>query len=110
MIPQLEEDLLHLECSWKSLDQNSSSDGASRETDVRLSKVEDVVPKAGLFVVLHFGKVEVRSESTSDLLLGVVEEEESKVENGSGHGSIVDGNARFLEMPATGTNKTQVRK
>ena len=105
MLPELEQDLLHLEGSRKSLNQHCATDGSVRQANVRLREVEDVVPETGLLVVLHLGKIEVRSEATSDELLGVVEEVESKVEDSSRNGLVVDENTRLLKVPSTGTNE-----
>ena len=54
-----------------------------------------------LKVVLHLGKVEVRSSSSLDELVSVVEEEESKVEDGSRHRGSVDEQPGLVEMPSS---------
>lgn len=41
-------------------------------------------------MVLHLGEVEVRSRTSGDEFAGVVEKVETKVKEGSGHGSTVD--------------------
>ena len=61
VLTQLEQDLLHLERSRERLDEHRRADRAVLHADVRLRKVEDVVPEARLEVVLHLGKVEVRA-------------------------------------------------
>jgi hypothetical protein len=80
VVSQFEEDLLHLEGSRESLDQDSSTDGTKRHANVGLREVEDVIPKAGFAVVFHFGEVEVGAGTTSNKLLGIVEEVEGEVE------------------------------
>ena len=83
MVPELEEDFLHLEGGWKRLDENGASDGAVGHADVGLGKVEDVVPETGLLVVLHLGQVKVRAVAAGDELLCVVEEVEREIEDGA---------------------------
>ena len=80
MVSQFEEDLLHLEGSGESLDEDSSTDGAKGHSDVSLRKVEDIIPKAGFTVVFHLGEVEVGTRTTNDKFLGIVEEVETEVE------------------------------
>ena len=104
MVPQLEENFLHLERSREGLNKDGTTDGASRKTDVGLGEVEDIVPETSLAVVLHFGEIEVRTESTSDLLFCVMEEEQAEIEDRAGDGDIVDGYARFVKVPPTRTS------
>lgn len=104
MISKLVDDLLHLEGGGEGLDQNSGSNSSRSELDVSLSEVEDVVPEPSLEIVLHLGKVEVRSSSSLDELVRVVKEEESEVEDGSRHGGTVDEHSRLVEMPSSRSN------
>jgi hypothetical protein len=54
-------------------------------------------------VVLHLGKVEVRSGTALDELGGVVEEVEAKVEEGCRHGLAVDQEPGLIKVPSTRT-------
>lgn len=103
MVAQLEQDLLHLERGGEGLDEDCGADSVVRDADVGLGEEEDVVPEPGLEVVLHFGKVEIGAGATLDELVGVVVEVESKIEEGTGDGGVVDGHTRLVEMPSTGT-------
>lgn len=103
VVPQLEEDLLHLEGSREGLNEDGTTDCSSGDANVGLGEVEDVVPETGLTVVLHFGKVEVGTESTSDLLFCIVEEEEGEIEDGGGDGGVVDSETGLVKVPSSGT-------
>ena len=80
VVPELVEDFLHLEGGGQGLNENSTPDLAVREAELRSGGAEDIVPEASLKVVLHLGKVEVRSQAALDELGSVVEEVETKVE------------------------------
>jgi len=103
MISQLEENLLHMECSRKRLNQDSRPNCVVCHLDVGLREHEDVIPQTRLEVVFHLGEVEVWTRTTLDEFVCIVEEVEGEVEKRAGNGTIVDCNARFIEMPATGT-------
>lgn len=44
MIPEFEQNLLHLESSWEGLNEDSRTDGVVRNADVRLREEEDIIP------------------------------------------------------------------
>jgi hypothetical protein len=103
MFTKLVNNLVHLERGGDRLDENGSTNTSSRNSDQVLRHTEDVVPKTSFEVVLHLGEaeprrenqrtersqnhgrkrdvLEVRTESTSEELFGVVEEVETKVED-----------------------------
>ena len=101
MLAELVQDLVHHEGGRDGLDQDSGTDGSTSHANFILGKAEGIVPKAGFKVVLHLGQVEVGSETSLDLLVGVMEEEETKVEQRSRHGLPVNGDVSFLEMPSS---------
>lgn len=72
VVPQFEKNLFHLESGGEGFDQYGSSDGVVRHADVRLGEKEDIIPQAGLEVVLHFWKVKVRTKAPLHKFLGVV--------------------------------------
>ena len=94
-----------MEGSGEGLDQHSSADSSLRNADVALREGEYVVPKAGLFVVLHLRKVKVRAGAPPDEFTSVVEEVKRKVEDGTGNGGVVDCYPRFVEMPPSRAEK-----
>jgi hypothetical protein len=55
--------------------------------------------------MLHLGKVEVRSQTSLDLLVCIVEEEETEVKERTRHGLPIDGDVTFLEMPASSSDE-----
>src|SRR5438876_484786 len=67
VLPQLVEDLLHLERRRDRLDQHGGPDGAAREAERVLGQVERVVPQPRLEVALVLGQVEVRPLALVDL-------------------------------------------
>ena len=92
VVPQLVEDLLHLECRRGGLDQAGRPDGAVRDLQPLLGEGEDVVPQPRLEVGLHLGQVEVRPGAVGDQGLGVVEEVQAEVDEatpGTGRPSSV---------------------
>lgn len=99
-MPQLEENFFHLERSWERLDQNGCSDGVRRNSKVGLREEEDVIPEPRFEVMLHLGKIKVGSEATLDEFVGIVKETETKIKDGGRDGSVVDGHASFIQMPA----------
>ena len=60
--------------------------------------------------MLHLREVEIGANSRRDEVLGVVEEVEREIEDGTTHGLIVDGNTGFIEMPATRTTNANCLK
>ena len=83
MVPQLEEDLLHLERSRDGLNKHGCAHSSLGEPNIGLGEDKDVIPEAGLEVVLHLREVEVGSETALDELLGIVVEEDGEIEDGS---------------------------
>ena len=80
---QFVEDLFHLECRGERLDEDSAADGANRDAEVGLRKVENVGPEAGFEIVLHFWQVEVGTRAVREEVGSIVEEVECEVEYGS---------------------------
>ena len=79
MLPELKQDFLHLERSGERLNENCCSYSPVWQPDIRLGKVEDIIPQTGFLVVFHLWKIEIWSEATSHKLLGVVEEVETEI-------------------------------
>lgn len=103
MVPQLVQNLLHLEGRRKSLDEDCSADGTDGDGEVRLREVEDVGPETGFEVVFHFREVEVGPGGVREEVGGVVEEVEGKVEYRAGDGTVVDSDASFVQVPSAGS-------
>ncbi len=80
VVSQLEKYLFHMESGGESFDQNGSSDGIMRHANVRLGEKEDIIPQAGLEVVLHLWKVKVRAKAPLHEFLGVVIEIKAEIE------------------------------
>ena len=104
VVAELVDDLVHLKGGEDGLNQDGPADGAAGHADVVLGEVEDVVPQASFQVGLHLGQVEVRAEAAALGLKGVVEEVQTEIEEGAGHGLAIDGDVLLLEVPAAGAN------
>ena len=101
VMAKLEQNLLHLESSWECLNQDGATDGSKGNPEIVLGKVENIIPKASFTVVLHLREVEVRTATASEELFCIVEEIESKVENGAAHRLMVNSHTRFIKMPSS---------
>ena len=94
-----------MEGGGEGFDQHGSTDGSLGDTDVVLGEGENVVPEASFLVVLHFRKIKVWTGPSLDEFTSVMEEVESKIEDGTGKRGIVNGNPRFVEVPSSRTEK-----
>jgi hypothetical protein len=56
MLPQLVDNLVHLERGGDGLDQDSRANAPASDPEQILRHAEDIVPKASLKVVLHLGE------------------------------------------------------
>jgi hypothetical protein len=99
VVPQLVEDLVHLEGGGDGLDQDSGLDRPPQEPEVLLGCEEDVVPQPRFEVALQLGEVEVRSRALVEQLPGVVEEGQPEVDQAGRGGFAVDEDAGFVEVP-----------
>ncbi len=109
VLPQLVEDLVHLEGGGDGLDQHGGADGAVRDAQLGLGVSEDVVPEPGFQVALGLRQVEVRPGvrvvgASGEQPGGVVEEVEAEVEERAGHRLAVDQQMVLVEVPAAGTD------
>jgi hypothetical protein len=104
VVPQLVEDLVHLEGGGDGLDEDGAADAAVGQAQALLGVGEDVVPQPGLQMALQLGQVEIGSAAPGQQLLGIVEEVEAEVEEGAGHGLAVHLHMLFGQGPAPGTH------
>jgi hypothetical protein len=87
VVPQLVQDLVHLESGRDGLDQHRGADGALAQPQEILGEDKNVVPQAGLEVALHLGQVVVRALPVEHQLLGHVEEVQAEVHQAPTAGS-----------------------
>ena len=83
-------------------DEAKYLDGSLRDVKEVLGSDKDVVPEPGLQMALHLGQVEVGPGALGQQRLGVVEEEDSKVEDGSWDGPAVHDEVVLGQMPPSG--------
>jgi len=104
VLTELVDDLVHLENTEDGLNENGTTDGTTGDTNPVLGNLEDIVPKTGLEVRLHLGKVEVRAKALGNGFLSVVEEVETKVKDTTRDGLTVNKEVRLIQVPATGSD------
>ena len=104
VVPQLMEDLVHLEGGGDGLDEHGATDAAVGEAQALLGVAEDVVPQPGLPMAFQLGDVEVGAAAAGQQFLGVMEEVEAKVEEGAGHGLAIDLDMLLRQGPAAGAD------
>ncbi len=90
MVPQLPQDLVHLEGGEDGLDQHRSLDRLLRHAERVLRVDEHVVPQPRLEMALHLRQVEVRAGAARQRFLGVMEEVEAEIEQRARHRLAVD--------------------
>jgi hypothetical protein len=100
VVAQLEEDLLHLERRGQRLDEHRGADGALGEPERVLAPDEDLVPQAGLEVVLELRQVEVRRRAPVEQPPGRVEREQPEVDEAAADGLVPDLQVLLLQVPA----------
>src|SRR5216684_2547489 len=89
-----------MESSGEGFNQDGCSDSVVRHADVRLREQENVVPQAGLEIVLHLRKVEIGTESPLDEFIRVMIKEKPEVEQGTRNWCFVNSHAWLIEVPA----------
>ena len=100
MLPELVEDLLHLEGRRDRLDQDGGPDRAAREAEGVLGQVERVVPQPRLEVALVLGQVEVRPLALADLPLRARRHVQAEVDQAARGPHAVDEDVLFVQVPA----------
>src|SRR5438477_1550455 len=100
MVAQFVKNFVHLEGCQNRFDQYGGANASSRYAYVVLRKVEDVVPQPRLQIVLHFRKIKVRACAQLQPACGIVEEEQSKIEERAGNRPAAHQYMLLLQMPA----------
>ena len=101
VIPQLKQNFFHLESGRESFNQDGGSNRVVWYANVRLREEENVIPEASFEIVFHFGEVEIGTRTSLDKFLGIMIKVKREIENGAGNRSVVDGDARFIQVPAS---------
>jgi hypothetical protein len=109
VMPQLVEDLVHLEGGKDSLDEHGRLDRPARDAEVVLRHHEQVVPKARLEVAFELRQVEIRPASARDELLRVVEEIDREIEDAARDRLAVDDHVLLRQMPAARAHEQRRR-
>ena len=100
MVPQLVEDLLHLECRRDRLDQHRGPDRTPVDAERVLRQVERVVPQPRLEVALVLGQVEVGSLALVQLPLRAGRHVKAEVDQAARGARAVNENVLFVQVPA----------
>src|SRR5918992_29685 len=80
MRTQFVEDLMHLKGGGHCLYQHRGPDGTVGNAERLLSKHENLVPQARLQVTFHLGQIEIGGGAFINQSAGVMEEEQSEIE------------------------------
>ncbi len=100
MLPQLVEDLLHLERGRDRLDQHRGPDRPARDAQEVLGQVERVVPEPRLEVALVLGQVEVGALARVELALRARRHVQREVGQGARGPHAVDQDVLLVQVPA----------
>ena len=104
MLPQLVEDLVHLERGQDRLDEDGRPDGAPWDAQRFLRLEEDVVPQPGLEVALHLRQVEVGAGAVVERDLRARGHVQAEVEEASADRLAVDQDVPLGQVPAAGAD------
>src|ERR1039458_9094713 len=97
VLAQFVENLVHLKSSRDGFDQYSGANCSLGNTDIFLSKEEDIVPQARLTVALQFGQVEIGSGIAIEEGAKIVEEVQPKIKERRRDRTAVDGKMEIGE-------------
>src|SRR5207247_886468 len=98
MVAQLVQDLFHLEGRKDRFDQDRGANRPSRDSELVLCEVENVVPEPRLEMAFELREVEVRAAALLQETLDVVKEVEAEVEEAAGDRLAVDLDTPVLEV------------
>src|SRR5207247_6820353 len=101
MVAQLVQDLFHLEGRKDRFDQDRGANRPSRDSELVLCEVENVVPEPRLEMAFELREVEVRAAALLQVTLDVVKEVEAEVEEPAGDRLAVDLDVSLVEVPST---------
>ena len=100
VIPQLIEDLVHLEGAQDRLHQHRAFDRPTAQIERVFRECKHVVPKSGFQMALQLRKVEVGTGPLGQQAAGVMKDIEPEVEERAGHRLPVDQEVPFRQMPS----------
>src|SRR2546426_4494243 len=101
MVAQLVQDLFHLEGRKDRFDKDGGANRPSRDSELVLREVENVVPEPRLEMAFELREVEVRAAALLQETLDVVKEVEAEVEEAAGDRLAVDLDVSLVEVPST---------
>src|SRR2546427_9493978 len=101
MVAQLEQDLFHLEGRKDRFDQDGGANRPSRDSELVLREIENIVPEPRLEMAFELRDVEVGAASLFQQTLDVVKEVEAEVEEAAGDRLAVDLEMSLVEVPPT---------
>ena len=85
--------------------KHSGADAAARQARIILSEIEHIVPQARFEVALELRQIEIGAAAARQQFLGVVEEEQSEIEQRARDRRAVDQEMLFDQVPAARANK-----
>ena len=99
VIPEFIEDLVHFKGRQNGFDEHRGLDGSCGDAQRFLGRHEDIVPQTRFQVALHFREVEIRAAAPGQEIFGVVEKEESEIEQASRDGCAVNLDMFLHQVP-----------
>src|ERR1700757_499241 len=105
VIAKLVKNFVHLEGGEYRFDQHSRADCSLRESELRLSVQEDVIPEPRFEMALNLWQIKVWSAVPCHQFLRVVEKEQGKVEQRPRHRLAIDEHMLFGEVPTPRADK-----
>ena len=106
MLAQLVQNLVHLERSENRFDQHRGANGSAGNAQIVLREIEHVIPQAGFVVALQLRQIKVGRRSAADLVLGVVKEKQSKIEQRAGNRLAVHQEMLFIRCQPRGRTRS----
>src|SRR5271170_2021534 len=104
VVPQLVEDLVHLEGGGQRFDQDGRLERPDGKAELFLGESERVVPEPRLDMALEFRQIESGRRARAALRLRAMEDVEAEVEQRSRNFLAVDEQVPLIEMPAAGAH------
>src|SRR5216684_137372 len=105
VLAQFVQDFVHLKRRKNRFDQHRGANGPARNSHIVLGEIKDVVPQTRFLMALQLRQVKVGPGSARDQVFGVVEEKQSKIEQGSGDRLAIHEEMFFIQVPSPRANE-----
>jgi len=100
VVPQLKQNLFHLECSREGFNEHRRTDRVMRHANIRLREEKDIIPETRFKIVFHFWEVEVWAYTPLHKFIRIMVEIKCEVKQGTRHRLVVHRYAELIQMPS----------